>query len=93
MDSLRLMPKARWARKSVVKPCSAAVGLSKFMERRPKRYSEEYESRPGVTAPIVGTSTLSHLEDAVASLGVELSPEEMQTLEEPYVPHRVLGFV
>jgi aryl-alcohol dehydrogenase (NADP+) len=50
-------------------------------------------AKPGVAAPIVGTSTLSHLDDAVAASGVVLTPEEMQTLEEPYEPHRVLGFV
>jgi aryl-alcohol dehydrogenase-like predicted oxidoreductase len=46
-----------------------------------------------VAAPIVGTSTLAHLEDAVAALAVSLTSEEMQKIEEPYVPHRVLGFV
>jgi aryl-alcohol dehydrogenase (NADP+) len=50
-------------------------------------------AKPGVAAPIVGTSTISHLDDAVAASGVGLTPEEMQTLEEPYEPHRVLGFV
>jgi aryl-alcohol dehydrogenase-like predicted oxidoreductase len=47
--------------------------------------------RPGVTAPIVGATKLAHLEDAVAAEGLELSPEEMQRLEAPYVPHGVLG--
>jgi hypothetical protein len=32
------------------------------------------------------------LEDAVAALSVRLSAEEMAALEEPYVPHPVLGF-
>jgi hypothetical protein len=36
---------------------------------------------------------LSHLEDAVAALGVKLSPEEIAALEAPYVPHPVLGFI
>jgi len=48
--------------------------------------------QPGVTAPIVGATKMSHLEDAVASLSVALSPEEIKLLEEPYVPHPVLGF-
>jgi aryl-alcohol dehydrogenase (NADP+) len=47
--------------------------------------------RPGITAPIIGASKLNHLEDAVAALEIDLSPEEMAQLEEPYVPHRVLG--
>lgn len=44
-----------------------------------------------VTAPIVGATKLSHLEDAVGALAVKLTPEEIAYLEEPYVPHRVVG--
>jgi len=49
-------------------------------------------SKPGVTAPIVGANKPHHLTDAVAALTVRLNPEETQALEEPYVPHPVLGF-
>jgi aryl-alcohol dehydrogenase-like predicted oxidoreductase len=47
--------------------------------------------RPGVTAPIVGSTKLSHLEDALAGEQLDLSDKEMQRLEEPYVAHPVLG--
>jgi aryl-alcohol dehydrogenase-like predicted oxidoreductase len=47
--------------------------------------------RPGVTAPIVGATKLGHLEDALAAEELELSEKEMERLEEPYVPHAVLG--
>jgi aryl-alcohol dehydrogenase-like predicted oxidoreductase len=47
--------------------------------------------RPGVTAPIVGATRLGHLEDALAADELELSEAEMHRLEEPYVPHPVLG--
>jgi len=47
---------------------------------------------PAVTAPIVGASKLSHLEDAVAALDLHLADEEVAALEEPYVPHHVAGF-
>src|SRR5258707_4428319 len=47
--------------------------------------------RRGVTAPIVGATRLGHLEDALAAEELELSEEEMRRLEEPYVPHPVLG--
>ncbi len=49
-------------------------------------------AKPGVTAPIVGATKPNHLEDAVAALSVKLTAEEMKALEEPYVPHPVLGF-
>jgi len=47
--------------------------------------------KPGVTAPIVGATKLTHLEDAIAAEQLELSAEEIARLEEPYVPHPVLG--
>jgi len=47
--------------------------------------------RPGVTAPIVGATKLEHLEDALAAAELDMSAEDMLRLEEPYVPHPVLG--
>ncbi len=47
--------------------------------------------KPGVTAPIVGATKITHLEDAIAAEQLELSAEEITRLEEPYVPHPVLG--
>ena len=47
--------------------------------------------QPGITAPIVGASKMSQLDDAVEALKISLSDEDAQRLEEPYVPHRVLG--
>jgi aryl-alcohol dehydrogenase-like predicted oxidoreductase len=44
-----------------------------------------------VTAPIVGATKISHLEDAVGALDVKLTAEEVAYLEEPYVPHRIVG--
>ncbi|MEO7718962.1 MAG: aldo/keto reductase [Capsulimonas sp.] len=48
--------------------------------------------KPGVIAPIVGATKPHHLEDAVAALSIALTAEEIQSLEEPYTPHPVLGF-
>jgi aryl-alcohol dehydrogenase (NADP+) len=47
--------------------------------------------QPGVAAPIVGATKLSHLEDAVAATELRLDEAELKALEEPYRPHRVLG--
>ena len=38
-----------------------------------------------VTAPIIGATKISHLEDAMGALSVKLTPEEIAYLEEPYV--------
>jgi aryl-alcohol dehydrogenase-like predicted oxidoreductase len=48
-------------------------------------------SKPAVTAPIVGATKLHHLEDAVAAVSLKLTQEEIKSLEEPYVPHPVMG--
>ena len=48
-------------------------------------------AQPAVTAPIVGASKLEHLDQAVAALDLSLSDDERRRLEEPYVPHKVLG--
>ncbi len=47
--------------------------------------------QPGVTAPIIGASKPHHLPEAVTALEIKLSDEERKFLEEPYVPHPVLG--
>ena len=47
--------------------------------------------KPGITAPIVGATKLEHLEEAIAAANLSLSAEEIERLEEPYVPHPVLG--
>lgn len=44
-----------------------------------------------VTAPIIGATKIEHLEDALGALELRLSPDEVTALEEPYVPHRVVG--
>ena len=44
-----------------------------------------------VTAPIIGATKISHLEDAVGALSVKLTPEDVAYLEEPYVPHHIVG--
>jgi aryl-alcohol dehydrogenase-like predicted oxidoreductase len=48
--------------------------------------------QPVVTAPIIGATKMKHLDDAVAALKLKLSPNEIAALEQPYVPHPVLGF-
>jgi aryl-alcohol dehydrogenase-like predicted oxidoreductase len=47
--------------------------------------------RPGIVAPIVGATKAGHLDDAIAALELSLSAEELERLEEPYVPHPVSG--
>ncbi len=47
--------------------------------------------QPGVTAPIIGASKLSHLDDAVKALALKLTDAELAELAAPYRPHAVAG--
>ncbi len=47
--------------------------------------------KPGITAPIIGATRPSHLTDALDALSLQLTPEEIERLEAPYVPHPVAG--
>jgi 1-deoxyxylulose-5-phosphate synthase len=49
--------------------------------------------KPFVTAPIVGATRQHHLDDAIAALSLNLTSEEIASLEEPYVPHPVVGIL
>ena len=44
-----------------------------------------------MTAPIIGATRLGHISDALAAVQLRLSDEEVRRLEEPYLPHPVLG--
>lgn len=48
-------------------------------------------SKPVVSAPIVGITRVSQLDDALGALSLELTTEEIEQLEEPYAPHSVAG--
>ncbi|HYI97344.1 MAG TPA: aldo/keto reductase [Bryobacteraceae bacterium] len=48
--------------------------------------------KPFVTAPIVGASKPHHLDDAVAAISLKLTEDEINFLEEPYIPHKIVGF-
>jgi 1-deoxyxylulose-5-phosphate synthase len=49
-------------------------------------------SKPVVTAPIIGATRPHHLDDAVAAVSVQLTPDEIRHVEEAYQPHPVLGY-
>ena len=48
--------------------------------------------KSGVSSPIVGASKMTHLDQAIDALQLELDESEIKALEEPYEPHPVLGF-
>ena len=44
-----------------------------------------------LAGPVIGVTKISHLESAVESLSVQLTPEDVAYLEEPYIPHPIVG--
>ena len=48
-------------------------------------------AKPAVAAPIIGATKLNHLDDAIASIELTLSDEEVKVLEDPYRPHEIRG--
>ena len=50
-------------------------------------------SKDCITSPIVGTTRVEHIEEAVAAIDIKLTQEEIESLEASYVPHPVLGMM
>jgi len=69
----------------------AAVATKRSIPRAQVALAWELQ-KSFITAPIVGASKPSHLDDAIAATDVTLTPDEIEFLEEPYVPHKVTGF-
>ena len=47
----------------------------------------------GVASPIIGATKAQHLDDAAAALDLELTPEKISSMEEPYLPHETVGAI
>lgn len=70
----------------------AAIGEKHGVPRSQIALAWLLQKQP-VSAPIIGATKSSHLEDAVAALAVKLTPEEVNSLEEEYIPHPVVGLI
>jgi aryl-alcohol dehydrogenase-like predicted oxidoreductase len=70
----------------------SVLAVAKERDRPPAQIALAWMlSKPFVTAPIIGATKLSHLEDAIAATEICLSQEEIERLEAPYRPHPVKG--
>lgn len=47
----------------------------------------------GVDSPIIGATKASYFDDAAGAFSVKLTEEDIAYLEEPYLPHRVVGAI
>jgi aryl-alcohol dehydrogenase (NADP+) len=69
------------------------VEVAKRKSVTPNQVALAWLLHKGVTAPIIGTSSVQHLEEMVESITVKISEEEAKYLEEPYAPIPVSGHV
>ena len=69
---------------------------------RVKEFADKYEKtmtqialawqfKKGVASPIIGATKAEHFADAAGALEFELSDEDVKYLEEPYIPHEIVG--
>jgi aryl-alcohol dehydrogenase-like predicted oxidoreductase len=72
--------------------------------RRVKTLADRYEAKmseiaiawqwaKGVASPIIGGTKAAYFDDAAAALSIHLTPEDIAYLEEPYVPHKIIGAI
>lgn len=52
-----------------------------------------WEWAKGVTAPIIGATKAAHFDDAAGAFDLYLTAEDIAYLEEPYVPHKIVGAI
>lgn len=52
-----------------------------------------WEWAKGIASPIIGATKAAHFDDAAEAFQVKLSEEDIAFLEEPYVPHRIVGVI
>lgn len=52
-----------------------------------------WEWAKGIALPIIGATKAAHFDDAAEAFQVKLSEEDIAFLEEPYVPHRIVGAI
>lgn len=55
------------------------------------RISLAWQFAKGVSSPIIGATKAKYFDDAAGSFDVKLTAEDIAYLEEPYVPHRIVG--
>jgi aryl-alcohol dehydrogenase-like predicted oxidoreductase len=87
----RLFAKTEAADKKVVERV-AAVAAARGISRAQAALAWLL-AKPVITAPIVGATKLHHIDEALASVSVKLSGDEIASLEGAYLPHEVVGFV
>ena len=86
------MQKRRYTHPKDVEVIGAVQAVAKARDLPPAQIALAWLlSKPGVCAPVIGATKPHHIEDAVKSLGVQLSADEVKQIEDGYEPHAVAG--
>lgn len=88
-DSDRLLPE-RYFRAEDYDVLERTIAVAKEKGVKPSQVALAWLLHKGVTAPIIGATKIEHVEDAVASIELKLSDDEVKRLEEMYKPHPIL---
>ena len=74
-------------RKIVLRVAEIAEKYGKTMTQ----ISLAWQFAKGVSSPIIGATKAKYFDDAVGAFDIKLTAEDIAYLEDPYVPHRIVG--
>ena len=84
--------KARYFRKNDFEVLDAIKGISEEIGASVAQTALSWIlHRPGITSPIVGVTKLSHLEEAIDAVDINLKQEQIRRIDEAYLPHPIIG--
>lgn len=98
-DSLRsqtdrvAMGKYDHAQKQDIEIVRRVHALSEKYGVKMQQVALAWEWAKGVTAPIIGATKAAHFDDAAGAFDLHLTAEDIAYLEEPYVPHKIVGAI
>ena len=98
-DSLRsqtdrvAMGKYDHAQKQDMEIVRRVHALSEKYGVKMQQVAQAWEWAKGVTAPIIGATKAAHFDDAAGAFDLHLTAEDIAYLEEPYVPHKIVGAI
>ena len=88
--TLRQKPEVgRLSERSLPAPHRIHLGANRAMQQ----IALAWEWAKGVASPIIGATKAAHFDDAAGALSVKLRGEDIAYLEEPYLPHRIVGAI
>lgn len=83
----------RWDTGTGYGNCPQSPRSVRKIRRKNAQIALAWEWAKGVASPIIGATKASHFDDAAGAFSVKLTGEDIEFLEEPYIPHRIVGAI